>query len=818
MDKTKKKHIKRYFLWVVLAAFVAALAVMPLLAAPEEEETGPQASILTATVQKDSIEVSIKGGGTLSAGEATDVTLPSGVKIKSFLVSNGDVVTAGTPVAEVDRVSVMEAIVQVQETLDALQDQITDAQSDAIASTVYATAGGRVKQVFAQPGDSVAQVMLEHGALAVLSLDGMMAVSLERNTSLSAGDTVCVTRSDGSEISGRVESNLAGTIVITVVDAGYGVGEVVTVTTEDGDRIGSGKLYVHNAWKATGYSGTIKTVYAKEEKTVSDGSLLFSLTDTSFEGNLQSLSSLHREYEELLQSLFQMYETEVITAPCDGSVSGVDESSPYLLAADGQEQVWTLMLLSAVEEELCTGTDEDGSFCTAQEHVKGCYFYCTGLASCTAKQEDHKITCLTWCVSAKESGVCRALNHKADCIEKCEGAVETGKCPAAGVHKPGCIESCVSSDGSVDCPATGTHKADCIERCDKTETCFATVHHYDTCLSLCTGDSSCTALNHKSSCYMAKLVYKAYAAQVRQVGATELIVGADVETVYQIKNGENGWELVEPKALKTDLMITEQTVAVSDPSQFSVGDYVLFWTGYNGDTPEKYGEAIYHMPAGEGGQTGMLPGGSLDMSAIAGGSLTLGGMTGGSVPQSGEEEWYPLDGEVLLTVTDQTAMVLDITLDEQDISQVSLGQWAQVKITALKGEVYEATVTEVGAEGTNNGGSSKFILELTLPYQENMLSGMNATVTIPLYSKVDVLTLPVAALTEENGQTLVYTALDPETGEPAAAVEVTTGVSDGETVEILSGLQSGDTVYYSYYDTLELDHTAKAEQSGMFGR
>ena len=46
---------------------------------------------------------------------------------------------------------------------------------------------------------------------------------------------------------------------------------------------------------------------------------------------------------------------------------------------------------------------------------------------------------------------------------------------------------------------------------------------------------------------------------------------------------------------------------------------------------------------------------------------------------------------------------------------------------------------------------------------------------------------------------------------------VTTGVSDGETVEILSGLNQGDTIYYSYYDTLELDHTAKTELDFSFG-
>ena len=42
-------------------------------------------------------------------------------------------------------------------------------------------------------------------------------------------------------------------------------------------------------------------------------------------------------------------------------------------------------------------------------------------------------------------------------------------------------------------------------------------------------------------------------------------------------------------------------------------------------------------------------------------------------------------------------------------------------------------------------------------------------------------------------------------GKPANPVEVTIGLSDGITAEILEGLKPGDTYYYSYYDILEED-------------
>ena len=61
----------------------------------------------------------------------------------------------------------------------------------------------------------------------------------------------------------------------------------------------------------------------------------------------------------------------------------------------------------------------------------------------------------------------------------------------------------------------------------------------------------------------------------------------------------------------------------------------------------------------------------------------------------------------------------------------------------------------------------------------------------------------MAALTQSDGKSFVYTALDEKTGEPISLTEVTTGVSDGEYVLIESGLSEGDTVYYPYYEALD---------------
>ena len=186
------------------------------------------------------------------------------------------------------------------------------------------------------------------------------------------------------------------------------------------------------------------------------------------------------------------------------------------------------------------------------------------------------------------------------------------------------------------------------------------------------------------------------------------------------------------------------------------------------------------------------------------------GMYAGAGQATGPQ-LFDLKGTTLMTITEQEVMTLTVAIDEHDIAKVSLGQIADVEVTALKGEVFEAEVTEIGNYGTNNGGSSKFSVELTMDADPRMLGGMNAAALIPMFTKMEIVTIPVAALVETPQGTVVYTALDQKTGEPTAPVAVETGLSDGENVEIISGIDPGQKVYYSFYNVLELDHTAKNE-------
>ena len=818
MDKTKKKNLRRYLLWGVLALVTLWLAVLPLMARQQKTEDGPVASILSANAKIGSIRTAVHGGGTLDAGDPEDVEIPRDVKITEFLVKNGDEISEGDALAAVDKVSVMTAITEVRESMAAVEKQMESVKDEKAATTVAATAGGRVKTVYAREGDRVESVLLEHGALAVLSLDGRMCVTLTAQTSLSTGDSVSVTLSDGSEAAGRVESNLNGELVVTVEDKGYEPGQTVTVA-----GVGTGKLEIHSPWSATAFTGTVATVSVKPEQVLSSGATLFTLKDTDYTTQRELLAKTHRDYEELLQKLFHMYETGVISAPCDGRVSGIDKDSAHLLAVE--EEVLTVQLLSAREGDYrlvllgdgdpdpdCTGNTECPLKGT-ENHQEGCPKACKHSGSPNeCKADGHYLDCVESCQHAEVTEGCNAGKHYPDCIRACTSEKTEGQCKAdKDHHYLSCIESCTESDGTKECPGTGSHKQGCIKSCvraDVAGVCTAG-HHYTDCIESCNPElgEKCPATKHKAGCFYSGMTYQAVAAKVFAAGE-KLTIAYDGSGAKPVYKTASGWKYADGTGPDETTMVNKQDVAWGCGKSFSQGDIILFVTGYRGGQEAWSDVVLYRKGMSTPDLSGMLGG----MPAF-GFNFSMPGMGGGT--SANQTQLYDLTGDVLMTVTPQDTMKLIVAVDEKDISDIKTGMTAEITVNALPGEEFEGEVTHMAVSGSGNGGSSKFDVEISLPRQSRMLAGMSASAILPLYEKMNVLTLPVAALVEDGGKTVVYTALDKKTGEPAAPVEVTTGISDGENVEILSGLKSGDSVYYYYYDTPEESDAVETDRFKM---
>lgn len=331
MDKTKNKNIKRVIALVLVVLLISVATAIPFLLKSNTEADGSAASILSGTVNVETINSEVIGGGTLYSENETVISVPTSVKLTEFLVNNGDYVNEGDAVAKVDRVTVMLAISEVQSTLNDLSKEIKTESSASTTEKITAEAGGNVKAVYASAGDNVQDVMLAYGSLAVLSLDGNMAVKLVVDSDLKAGDEVYVAW-ETQKVTGKVDSNLLGELVIKIEDDDYPIDQEVTVSTIDDVVLGAGSLYIYNPWNIVAYDGVVDEVKIKEGTSVSAGKTVITIKETGTSAYYKQLINQRHKYEDLMFDLFKMYQTETIYASTDGMVTGIDEKSVQLLS------------------------------------------------------------------------------------------------------------------------------------------------------------------------------------------------------------------------------------------------------------------------------------------------------------------------------------------------------------------------------------------------------------------------------------------------------------------------------------------------------
>ena len=351
MKKTKNKNIRRVIGFILLAALVAGLAAMPLLTADKVPEAEFPLSILRAEAEQRELVLDLRSGGTLTEEEAVTVTVPSEVKLTAFLVKNGDAVKEGAPIATVDRVTVMSAIAAAQEAMEDLAAKLEKERSSSSTDTLKAP-GGLVKKVYAQAGDSAEEVMREYGALATLSLDGLMKLELRLDEALPEGRLQV--RIGEQTLNATVIGLLDDALTVTFQDKGIEEGTEAVLLGPEGQELGRGGCQIHAPWNAVAYSGTVSYVNAKEDSSLHEGAVILGLKDIPYSAEYRSLAAQHRGYEEQLLELFTLYQTLTLTAPCDGVVSGIDENSAQLLKA---EEGWSVSLLKNAP-----GTDPDAEY------------------------------------------------------------------------------------------------------------------------------------------------------------------------------------------------------------------------------------------------------------------------------------------------------------------------------------------------------------------------------------------------------------------------------------------------------------------------
>lgn len=634
--EAKRKRTKNIIIAAVLVVVALLMAALPamLSSGQAEEDNGETKSV---TVQRGDIPSTVAGAGTLSGGDGIKITVPHGVEITEYLVRSGDIVTEGQALATVDKTSVMNTIATVQENLEYIAGQVRTAASGSTYAYLSSPSSGRVKAVYAEPGDDVQSVIREHGCLMVVSLDGRMAIDAETSSDAATpGKSVTVRTEDDAEYPGRIEIRRGNTLTVTLTDDGPALDAAADILL-DGETVGTGTLRAHSAWNVTASAGTVASVNTAVERQIYDGTTILSLRDVDAEGEYRRLSQLHRDYEDTMLKLFSLYQSGTVTADTAGRVTGLDTANLGVMRNTGG---YALTLLASPSEGV-----------PAEYSV-----------------------------------------HAALLSEVTFGSMTFLAAPAAPV-------SDLTAQPSVD-----EETAESL-----TVTSFDGVSVYDR-----DADAADWVVSNPNRLAAGDLVYLVY----DETGALLWVVRPE------------------------------------KPAEPEIPDEPVYWGG------------------GGGGETP---------------TFTM----------------YDRTETELMRISPMDTVSVEMLVDEMDILSVHVGQEAEVTVDALPGRAFTGTVTAIDPNGKNNGGNSKYTVTVTIPREENMLDGMNAMAVLTVGVTENVLWLPAEALAEQGFTTVVYTGFDEKAGEPADPVEVTTGVSDGERVEIVSGLEEGQTVWYVAYESAE---------------
>ena len=364
LSKKKKRRRRRILITVLVILAVVGIALVitvnRLRTNVREQFGGSGTEVLSWEVVPGTLSTTVTGRGVLADDALEAVTVPEGVTLTELLVEAGDTVTEGQALAAVDMSSVLTAMATLQTSLEDLDGRIADAADDKASTSVTTAVAGRVKQIWAEKGMSVTDCMVAHGALAVLSLDGYMAVDIPAGE-LRAGDAVTVIREDGKALKGTVDAVILGTATVLVTDDGPRNGEAVTVALEDA-VLGQGQLYIHEPLAITGYAGTVQSVQVTENRKVYKNSALFRLTDTATTHVYDALLRSRTEQEETLLELLTLQRTGAVLAPFSGSVYSLDHDEELAPAS--------VVTLSPDEKMTVTVTVAEGDILALTEGLE----------------------------------------------------------------------------------------------------------------------------------------------------------------------------------------------------------------------------------------------------------------------------------------------------------------------------------------------------------------------------------------------------------------------------------------------------------------
>jgi HlyD family secretion protein len=161
----------------------------------------------------------------------------------------------------------------------------------------------------------------------------------------------------------------------------------------------------------------------------------------------------------------------------------------------------------------------------------------------------------------------------------------------------------------------------------------------------------------------------------------------------------------------------------------------------------------------------------------------------------------------LVRVEDLADMLAEIQVDEVDIGKIHNGQAAEITSDSLIGLTLKGVVETISPTVASLGATRASLVDVRIDRSSSgasgviLRSGASCTARITTSTKKDALLIPLSSFITEENVTSAY-VLSPTGKKNGAGAdvfqlskrEITTGVSDVNNVEALTGLAAGDTI------------------------
>lgn len=166
-----------------------------------------------------------------------------------------------------------------------------------------------------------------------------------------------------------------------------------------------------------------------------------------------------------------------------------------------------------------------------------------------------------------------------------------------------------------------------------------------------------------------------------------------------------------------------------------------------------------------------------------------------------------------IEVSNLDTLITTISINENEINEVAVGQEVEIKLTADESKTYTGKIIKLDSVGTYQASGTTFSATIEFENDDTIKLGMSATCTVILKEEKEVVAVPIDSISQNSaGEQYVTKVKEDGTTEE---IIVETGIADENYVQITSGLALDDKIQIETELTESSTNSDKNNQGGF---